>query len=771
MHDSRKTLLNVLIDNLVNVFNIAIVILFIILVLNQSYLYLIPLTLSLLASIFSLALDVRHYLLSLRIHQRLNVLVDGKEVEKSLSSLKIGDHVVLYPGETINFVGEIIKGTVYVNESSINGTTKLVNKVSGSSVVNGSIVSEGSGVVEVKELKNKRSKTTFANITKLAKRIKLLNLVFSAMTLLIIGLTFIFDKDNLNNVSKCAITGTPYLLNIILTIYLYALSRKNNKGIRYYDSTFLSELNDVDVVCLDKTGTLTTGEFEIFKTVIISQSSVDSIALDPNRAFDQTISNILRTTKETGGYYKMLQEHYIYDVTKIITDSSSIRDNGLYSAISIKGGSTYALGEPENFEIANLEAASSIMKEYETMGYRILMLVESKNPLKSGLIDGKCTAVGLIILQETIRESAKELIKYCLENGKQVKVISGDRIATVSEVCRKAGLENIGKATSIKLIPFEKIGLLLENDVVFADATPSQKAFIVKELQKNGHHVAFIGDGDNDTQALKAANVAISLSDGSKSAIKCSHASVDDLFTLTKAFVENSKVFKNKMDSLTAITYSQNAFTVFYLLVFMIASLINKDIVNPFGYMQLLMWSLFGIIIPSIFLLTEKANKPEDRSFFRNFIGNSIVLIVPVAILYILQLFQYNGVGFYGLPSDLNDMHETLITSSVVNNLSCLSIIIVSLVIVYNHFSPFNKTRTIAFVMLILLPIVYGVLLGFNIDTLSFITQIETSILTGINYFVMAVVTAICSALYLLVLDIIGTVKGENQNVKSKSKD
>ena len=771
MHDSRKTLLNVLIDNLVNVFSIAIVILFIILVLNQSYFYLIPLALSLLASIFSLVLDVRHYLLSSRIHQRLNVLVDGKEVEKSLSSLKIGDHVVLYPGETINFVGEIIKGTVYVNESLINGTTKLVKKVPGSSVVNESTVSEGSGVIEVKELKNKRSKVTFANKTKLTKRIKLLNLVFSAMTLLIIGLTFIFDKDNLNNVSKCAITGTPYLLNIILTIYLYALSRKNNKGIKYYDSTFLSELNDVDVVCLDKTGTLTTGEFEIFKTVIISQSSVDSIALDPNRAFDQTISNILRTTKETGGYYKMLQEHYIYDVTKIITDSSSIRDNGLYSAISIKGGSTYALGEPENFEIVNLEAASSIMKEYETMGYRILMLVESKNPLKSGLIDGKCTAVGLIILQETIRESAKELIKYCLENGKQVKVISGDRIATVSEVCRKAGLENINKATSIKLIPFEKIGLLLEHDVVFADATPSQKAFIVKELQKNGHHVAFVGDGDNDTQALKAANVAISLSTGTESAIKCSHASVDDSFILTKAFVENSKVFKNKTDSLTAITYSQNAFTTFYLLVFMIASLVNKDIVNPFGYMQLLMWSLFGIIIPSIISLAEKANKPEDRSFFRNFVGNSVVLIVPVAILYILQLFQYNGLGFYGLPSDLNDMHETLITSSVVNNLSCLSIIVVSLVIAYNHFSPFNKNRTIAFVLLISLPIIYGVLLGFNIDTLSFITQIETSILTGINYFVMAVVTAICSALYLLVLDIIGTVKGENQNVKSKSKD
>ena len=771
MHDSRKTLLNVLIDNLVNVFNIVTVILLIVFVINQSFVYIIPLALSLCASIFMFALDFKHYVLSSRTNQRINATVDGKEQERTLSSLKIGEDVVLYPGERINFVGKVKSGVFFVNEGFINGTTKLVKKTIGSSVVKGEVVVEGSGVVEVTELNKRFGKITFVKETKLRKRIKLLNFVFSAITLIVLILTFIFDKENVNHISKCAIAAVPYLFNVILVTYLFVRNKKGDKGIRIFDHTFLSELQNIDVVCLDKTGTLTTGEYEIFKTVILSQTSFSTIALDPNRAFEQAVSNIIKTTKEKGGYYSTLQKHFVYDVSKIIDESSPLRRNGLYSAITVKGGSTYALGEVESFELTNLESASSIINEYQASGYRVLVLVESKNPLKAGLIDGKSTAIGLIVLQETIRESAKELIEYCLENGKQVKVISGDRIATTAELCRKAGLENIGKATSIKLVPLEKVALLIDQDVVFADASPSQKAFIVKELQKSGLKVAYIGDGDNDTQALKAADVAISLEGGSESAIKCSHACVNGSFGLTKSFINESKAFTSKMNAITSIAYSQTAFASFYLVVFMIASLINKTIYNPFTYNHLLLWTLFGILIPVIVLLVEKNEKIRPVSFLRNYVANIVLLIIPVGVMYLLQLMQYSGYGYFGLPSDLTDLHETLITSSTVNNLSYLSLIVMSLVIVYSHFTPFNKFKTIGFVSIIFIPVVYAILLAFSVDGVSFITQIDTKELNPINYFVMGVITVSCSALYLLVLDIISTVKGENPDVKNKSRN
>ena len=771
MHDSRKTLLNVLIDNLFNIFNIATIILLVIFVINQSFVYIIPLAISLCVSIFSLILDFKNYIYVPHVYQRLHILSNGVEKEKSSRFLRKGNEVVLYPGDKIHFVGTVKSGFLFVDESSINGTTKLVKKEAGSSVIKGTTVIEGTGVVEVTELGRKAFKRTTIKQTELRKRIRLLNIIFSSIVLIVCLITFIFNKDNINHVAMCSITGTPYLLNIILVVFLFVKSKKENKNINVLDYSFLSELKDVDVVCLDKTGTLTTGEYEIFKTIVLSQTSLSAMSLDPNRGLEQAVSNIIKTTKENNGYYSTLQKHFDYDVTKIIESYSPLSQNGLYSAITVKGGKTYAIGEAEYFDLANFESAASMINEYESSGYRVLVLVESKNPLKSGLIDGKSSAIGLIILQETIRESVKELIKYCLENGKEIKVISGDKIATTSELCRKAGLENSGRATSIKSMPLEKVSLLLEQDVVFADATPSQKAFIVKELQKLGHKVVFIGNGDNDTQALKAANVAISLASGSVSAIKCSHASVNDDFVLTKAFIDYSKVFRNKLNLLTTLIYSQNAFSTFYLVAFLIASLVNKDIYNPFMYNQLMFWSIFGILIPSIVLLIDKGENLQPKHFLRNWIADSALLIAPIGIMYIIQLLQFNNVGYFGLPSDLNDLHETIITSSVVNNLSYLSLVVLSLVIVYQHLSPLNKFRLISFLSIVLLPIVYAVLLGLGIDDLSFITQISTKEITGINYFVMGVITVGCAAIYLFVLDIITTVKGEYSDVKSKSKN
>lgn len=771
MHDSRKTFLNVLLENLLNFFNIITVGLLIIFVINKSYIYLIPLALSICASIISFILNLKHYVLTSKIDQRINVLINGNEQEKAFSNIKTGEDVVLYPGDRVNFVGKVKSGIFFVDDSSINGTTRLVKKSAGSFVIKGEVVVEGSGVVEVTELERRFAKVTPIQETRLNKRINSLNIIFSSIAFLVVLITFIFDKEKLDNVLKCALLALPCLLNILLTVYLLVKRKKVNEGIEIFDYSFLSELQDVDVVCLDKTGTLTTGEFDVFKTVILSQTSFSTIAVDPNRAFEQVVSNIIKTTKEKGSYFSSLQKHFVYDVSKIIDESSPLHKNGLYSAITVKGGNTYAIGEADNFELANLESASSIISEYEASGYRVLVLVESKNPLKSGLIDGKSTAIGLIVLQETIRESAKQLIEYCLNNGKQIKVISGDRIAAVSEISRKAGLENLNKATSIKLVPFEKLSLLLEEDVVFADATPSQKAFIVKELQKNGHKVAFIGNGDNDTQAMKTANVAISISGSSPSAIKCSHACVSSSFTLTPSFLKESKRFKGKMDAVTAIAYSQTAFASVYLVVFLIASFINKAIYNPFGYNHLMMWSLFGVLIPSIVLLAEKSDEFKQKCFFRNIIANIALLVVPIGVMYILQLLQYKGVGYFGLPSDLNDVHETLITSNVVNNLSYLSLLVMSLVIAYNHFSSFNKYRTVSFLCIILIPVIYAILLGFSVDGVSIITQIDSKELNPINYFVMCIITLGCSALYLLVLDIIATMKGENSDVKSKSRN
>ena len=774
MHDSRKTLLNVLIDNILNPLNMVIVIIFIILIANKSYLYLIPLALSLTVSIFQFVLNLKQHVFVKKENVRYHVLQNGGETEKVLSEIKIGDEVVLYPDDTVQFVGKVKKGIAFIDESSTNGVTAFTKKTVGSSVIKGMRIVEGSIVVEVTEREKRFARKINIKLSLIEKRLKILNLITALLVLTGILLAFIYDKINntnsLNNVSKASIAAIPFLCNIIFVIFNYIKSKSSDPDMKIIDQTVMSEINDVDVVCLDKTGTITTGEYEVFKTVVLSQTSFKTISLDSNRGFEQTISNIIKTTNERGGYFTVLQDMFVYEVSKVIDDYSSLSNNGLYSAITIRGGKTYALGEVENFELSNSESVSSTINEYVSSGYRVLLLVESKNPLKLGLIDGKSTAIGMIVLEEKIKNNAKSLINYCLEKNKMVKVISGDKLAIVSELCRKAGLENQNLAVSVKGISFEQLDLLIDEYVVFADASPSQKAFIVSKLQKRKKKVLFIGDGDNDCPALKTACAAVALSTGSQNAKRCSQivirgdfASFDDL----KNKAENTK---GKINHLISMCFTQNMFAAFYMIAFAIAKFVNNNFSNPFEYQYLFIWTIFGIIVPVIILLLEpERTSYRQKGFYRNLTGDSLMMILPVGLIFIGQLLQYHGVGYFAIPSDMNELHETLITSKVACNLSYLAIIISSLIVVYNHYAPFNSYRMIGFMVTIIIPLIYAVLLGLNIDSLYIITQIDTRTIVPANYFAMLICVAACAALYIFVLNVIEIARGETDYAKNKS--
>lgn len=732
----------------------------------------IPLCLSLLASLFQFALDVKHYLLTNRINQKVHVIKGQKTKEVDFHRLKVGEDVALYCGDIVHFVGKIKSGLIFVDESSINGTTALVKKGPGSSVVKGSVVVEGNAVCEVTELEKRSARRSHVQWTKTNNRVMLFNSIFSLLILAAISISFIYDKSNnadtLNNVSKASLVALPLLINVVFVVVNFVKGKNEVEKIKIIDKTFLNELSDIDVVCLDKTGTLTNGEYEVFKSVIISHTTFTAMSVDVERALEQTVSNIIRTTNETGGYFSALQEQFIYDVSKIIEDSSRLVDNGLYSAITIKGGKTYALGDPDNFDLLNSESSYNSINEYRALGYRVLLLVESKTPLNSGLIDGKSNGIAIIVLQEKIRENAKKLINYCLRHGKQVKIVSGDKIATVSEVARKSGLENSNRATSIKMMSFEKLDLLVEEDLVFADATPSQKAFIVHHLQQKGHKVLYIGDGDNDCAALKSADVAISMASGSGSANRCAHAIIDDDFDDFGELKIEANSQRGKMAHLLSMFYALNSFGTFYLLAFVIARFFDQNIVNPFEVQHLWLPMVFGLLIPLIIILAEpNKEKYRYKSFIRNFIGDSLVYIAPIGIIYIVQLIQHSSGQFLGIPSDLNDLHELLITSSVANNLSYLGVLVVSLIVVYNHLQPFDRYRGIGYIVTVTPCIIYAVLIAFSVDVLAVATQIDTSVLTGINFFAGGIIVVACASVYLLVLSIIQTVKGEVDDVKS----
>ena len=196
--------------------------------------------------------------------------------------------------------------------------------------------------------------------------------------------------------------------------------------------------------------------------------------------------------------------------------------------------------------------------------------------------------------------------------------------------------------------------------------------------------------------------------------------------------------------------------------------MVNKTIVNPFTYDHLVMWALFGAIIPSIVILfNKKSDEKAIVSFKRNLIGNSLLYTLPIAVIYLFQLLQYYGVGFIAITSDYNEMHEMLITSQTANNLCYLSLILSSMFILFKLYQPFNKFRYIAFASICFVPLLYFILIACGVNALEVITHINTSILTPVQYFVGLATTIIAASLNLLILHIIKTLRGDKDNVKN----
>ena len=484
----------------------------------------------------------------------------------------------------------------------------------------------------------------------------------------------------------------------------------------------------------------------------------------------QIVSDVIKTTNENGGYYKALRDFYLYDASKVATLSSPVYENGLYSLVSFEGGKIYAIGDPDNFDLINKEAITGSINEYKALGYYVLLLVEAKNLSKTGLIEGKSLGIGLIVLEEKINENIKEMIQNIYANDRDIKIISGDTLLNTVEVCRKAGVRDTDKAVAINKMSFEQLDLIIDEMVVFADASMSQKSYIVEQLKKRGHKVAFIGDGDNDTQAMKSANLAISVEDATESAVMCSHITISSDFVFDNDSLIRSRRIHNNVVTVMLFNLSQSVFASILGTVFFVLNLINRDIVNPFTYNHLLLWALFGAFVPSVVILFNKKSPTNyDLSFKRNLIGNSLLYTLPIATIYTLQLIQYFGWGFAGITSDYNAAHEMLITSQVANNLCYLSLILASMFIVYKFYQPTNTFRVVALICIYLIPFVYFVLIGFGVDSLEKVTQIKTSILTPVQLFVALAATIITASLNILIQHIIKTLRGESKDVKSKS--
>lgn len=627
----------------------------------SKYFYLLPLVLNIIIGTIT-EIRSKRVLDKMKLvnSARITVLRDGNKAKLRSDELVLGDVVFFSSGEQILADAEMLEGDIEVDESLLTGESTPVRKQGkGAKLNSGSFVSSGACKAiltavgentyasslskKVKEIRPERSEL-MRDIHGLLNVLSfvLLAVVGIVVTTLSIKISFHGDDPSMFHIplslsdprawariitsaSAFAIgvipTGLVLVTSMTLAFSIMELSKKQTLVQELYA---LENLSRVDVICLDKTGTLTDGSMKVVETFYCS----------PKEDADAYLGAILSNAKSFNATSSALVETF-KPVPMVVSEEIPFSSARKYSGIVLKSGKEVLLGAPEYL----LRAFPELLRKAERKekdGYRALALV----------YDGLPQA--LYFLEDRIRPSAKQTISYFYQNGVDVRIISGDSAFTVSKIASLCGVKNADKAVSLEGKSLEETKALAKDYVVFARVSPEQKEVLVESLQESGHKVAMTGDGVNDILALRKANSSITFARATDAAKACSDVILmdNDFSHLIDVVLHGRKVVNNVQRS--AILFLSKTFFILLLSVFTI----------PFKRAQLLftienvyLFEQAVIGIGGFLLSLEPSKKPIEGSFsakvFPSAISGGVLLLIlsmiPMSLCQLGLLNQENA--------------------------------------------------------------------------------------------------------------------------------
>ena len=656
--------------------------------------------------------------LSLLGRSKYRVNRDNEIINIDSEEIVLGEYLHLNLGDQVPVDAEIIEGSIEVDESLLTGESdnifKTINDkvMSGSNVVSGSCLVRAIAVGEdsyinklaksTKEFKKYPSKLR-DYMDKILKVISIL-LVPVAIMLYMRGASLGRGYVEIVLQSAGALVGMiPEGLILLVSVSLAVAAMKlAKKKVLVQELYCVETLARVDVLCFDKTGTITTGNMNVVEIddEVAEKLSSYLAYFDDENATSRALKNHLTCKKQ-------------WDVEELGAFSSKNK----YSFIKLKNGGTYFFGAYEF-----LGFASEMDEYYENLkkeGYRILSLAYTED---STNIPTNMKLVGHVVLSDEIKENTKETFKYFESQGVEVKIISGDNHIAVYGVAKKAGFKEDAKAidmTKVTEEDFEKT--VLENDI-FGRVTPEQKQKMVAVLQKAGKTVAMSGDGVNDVLALKKADISFAMN-GATSAAK----SVSNIVFLTDDFgvfydilMEGRRVINN-IQKVASLFLTKTFFSI----VFSILSVIFA-LEFAFIPIQFTIISAITIGIPSFFLTFEANKEKVSNNFMKDILTNAAIgggILVATVLLTSFAITDSSQAKFICfLLALINGLCMVAKVSLPLNKyklalLSMLSIaaiigVGVNIFILKNHFAP-----------LVFSQVIYIIILGLVISTVHFFTR------------------------------------------------
>ena len=692
--ETSESISTIIKKNIFTYFNVIFMILAILVTFAGAFrnlTFLIVVTINLLIGIFQqirskMVLDK----LSLLDKCKYSIIRDNKETIVYSDELVEGDYVKLSSGNQVPADGVLVDGKIFVNESLLTGEQDEREKMVNSNLLSGSFVVSGSAIVKLTNVGDesysskimKESKKIKENKTEMIKAIDRIVLV-AGIVIIPIGLLLFCESYFVNkfSYSESVVRMVSALIGMIpeglylLTTVALALSamRLAEKKVLLHDMKSIESLARTDVLCIDKTGTITTNEMDVID--IFDENGVSYLDKKKDKKLLE-LANYVNSINDNNATINALRE-YLKNISKQklnMLKYENFNSKNKYSYIKISENITYKLGAPD--VLLNKDYNHLIRKRIIN-GERIIVFVKEEN--------NECAPILFISLKNEIRKNAREIIKFFNDREVEIRVISGDNPVTVSSIAKEVGIKNYDLFVDCSLLKTrDELKNAVDKYKIFGRVSPEQKREIIKLIKENGLKVAMTGDGVNDILAMKEADCSIAMGNGSDAAREAAQVVLldSDFGNMRNIVYEGRKNINNITRSASLFTY-KNIFSLLlsiYAIIFTIA--------YPLEPNQVSLGSAFTIGIPAFFLtFEENQKKQQNDEFWKNIFLKSLpsAIISFLAIVCMVKcsvIFDINS-------NDLTTACSYLFFTG-------------GFIILYKCVKPLNKYRTIVFIGCIL---------------------------------------------------------------------
>ena len=594
--------------------------------------------------------------LNLMNQDQIRVVRDGQLVSIDPKDIVLDDVMLLSAGEQVPSDAVVVDGMAELNEAMLTGESDHILKKDGKELLSGSYLVSGqvyAKVINVAEdnyanklmLEAKTHKPIVSrilyNMDKIAK--------FTGKIVIPFGLALFFEAYMIKQLSlqESVVTSSTALLGMLpkgialltITSLLTAVIKLGMKHILVQEMYSVETLARVDVLCLDKTGTITQGKMTVKGLELLSERFTKEELERLLAAYMQHSKDKNATAQAIRNAYEGLEHHY--QVGDVIPFSSDRK----WGAVSVNGLGTLFLGAPEMLLKENPKAVD----QAQARGSRVLILAWSQSGVdtETMILPNDVEALTLLEIADPIREDAAETLEYLRSEDVTLKIISGDNPVTVSHIAHQAGFADYQSYIDCSKVSDEELEALAEDTAIFGRVSPHQKKLLIQTLNANGHTTAMTGDGVNDILALREADCSIVMAEGDPATRQIANlVLMDSEFKDIPEILFEGRRVVNNIAHIAPIFLIKTVYSFLLGLICIGSIVFGKAeylLVFPFIQVQMTLAGQFIEGFPPFILTFERNIRPVEKHFLRRSlqlsIPNALMLVISVLIFHLSQVY------------------------------------------------------------------------------------------------------------------------------------